>query len=110
MKHPGEQYGKLLRELHSHLTRYGEHYWTQVLAKWIAELDQMASVQTPLSGYAAHLARTKQSFGGMGSLNDISITPQAGYKIPSWQVGRVNAKLGRLMTALSNETERLMRF
>ncbi|HZQ69536.1 MAG TPA: hypothetical protein VFA68_13525 [Terriglobales bacterium] len=110
MKHPVDQYDKLLRELHSHLTRYGEHQWTQVLEKWIAELEQMVRVQTPLSGFAAHLDRTRQSFGGMGSLNDIAITPQAGYDILNWKASRVNAKLRKLTTALLNETERLLRF
>ena len=110
MKHPAERYGKLLSQLHAHLARYGEHHWTPKLEKWIAELKQMASVHTPIAGYSAHVSRTRQSFGGMGSLNDISITPQAGYKISTWKVGSVNAKLQTLRTDLFNETERLSRF
>jgi len=109
MKHPSERYGNLLTQLHSHLARYGEPHWTPTLEKWIAESKQIADAQTPISGYAPHLSRTRQSFGGMGSLNDISITPQAGYKISDWRARRVNGKLRRLRTDLFNETERLLR-
>jgi len=68
MKHPSERYGNLLTQLHSHLARYGEPHWTPTLEKWIAESKQIADAQTPISGYAPHLSRTRQSFGGMGSL------------------------------------------
>jgi hypothetical protein len=102
------KYGTLLRELHSHLTLYGECHWTRVIQQWIAELDQLERMQTPISGYMTHLSRTKQSFGGMGSLNDIVITPQGGYGTSSWKSGRVNLKLRILTTALYDETLRLL--
>src|ERR1700692_2256227 len=81
MGQPAGKYGRLLSDLHSHLSQYGERHWAPILQQWIADLEQLERVQTPISGYAAHLSRTKDSFGGMGSLNDVAIAPQVGYKI-----------------------------
>jgi hypothetical protein len=108
MRTSARKYGKLLRELHSHLTLYGERHWTLVIQLWIAEFEQLERMQTPISGYMTHLSRTKQSFGGMGSLNDIAITPQGGYGTSGWKSGRVNLKLRILTTALYDETLRLL--
>ncbi len=108
MGQPAGKYGRLLSDLHSHLTQYGERHWTLVLQQWIADLEQLERVQTPISGYAAHLSRTKNSFGGMGSLNDVAITPQGGYSISTRQSRGVNTKLRKLITDLYSETSRLL--
>jgi hypothetical protein len=71
-------------------------------------LEQLERVRTPISGYAAHLSRTKQSFGGMGSLNDVAITFQGGYDISSLKSRGVNTKLRKLTTDLYSETSRLL--
>ena len=108
MGQPAGKYGRLLSDLHSHLSQYGERHWTPILQQWIADLEQLERVQTPISGYAIHLSRTKNSFGGMGSLNDVAIAPQVGYKISSWKSRGVNAKLRKLTTDLYSETSRLL--
>jgi hypothetical protein len=108
MGQPAGKYGRLLSDLHSHLTQYGERQWTPILRKWLDDLEHLERVQTPISGYAAHLSRTKQSFGGMGSLNDVAITPQGGYGISNWESRGVNTKLRKLTTDLYRETSRLL--
>ena len=108
MGQPAGKYGRLLSDLHSHLSQYGERHWTPILQQWIADLEQLERVQTPISGYAIHLSRTKNSFGGMGSLNDVAITPQGGYSISSWKSRGVNTKLHQLITDLYSETSRLL--
>lgn len=101
------KYQRLLRDLHSHLSKYGERNWARVLQDRIAELEQLERAQAPISSYVEHLSRTKAAFGGMGSLNDVSITPQAGYSVPRWKTSWINSKLQKLTTALYNEVLRL---
>jgi hypothetical protein len=108
MGQPAGKYGRLLSDLHSHLTQYGERHWTPILQQWIADLQQLERAQTPISGYAVHLSRTKNSFGGMGSLNDVAITPQGGYSISSWKSRGANTKLRKLISDLYSETSRLL--
>jgi hypothetical protein len=56
MGQPAEKYGRLLSDLHSHLTQYGERQWTPILRKWLDDLEQLERVQTPISGYR-HICR-----------------------------------------------------
>jgi len=109
MTQPAGKYGELLSDLHRHLTLYGERHWTSILQQWIADLEQLERVGAPISGYATHLSRTKRSFGGMGSLNDVAITPQGGYSISNWKSRGVNTKLRKLTADLYSETLRLLR-
>jgi hypothetical protein len=108
MTQPAGKYGKLLSDLHRHLTLYGERHWTSILQQWIADLEQLERVGAPISGYATHLSRTKRSFGGMGGLNDVAITPQGGYSISNWNSRGVNTKLRKLTADLYSETLRLL--
>jgi hypothetical protein len=103
MERPTETYRRVLSELYSKLASAGEHHWTKVLHQWITELELMEGVQTPLSGYAKHLARTKGSFGGMGSLNDIAIVN----RIPGG-VQKQNMRVRKLISDLYDETMRLL--
>src|SRR5262249_53748437 len=93
MGKPTAKYGAILRDLNSHLSKYGERNWARVLQDRIAALEQIQRVQASISGYADHLSRTKSAFGGMGSLNDVSIMPQSGYSVPRWKASWVNLKL-----------------
>jgi len=100
------RYAETLKELHSFLSRYREQVWAPILEKWITELEHLQRTAKTSPQITEHALRTRRSIGGMGSIGDISITPQPGYRVWAWtwNVSRVNRRLHRLVSALYDST------
>lgn len=70
-----DHYRDALAQIADHLAAHGEAHWSQTLRQWLRELDGPG-----LRGLA-HVRRTRRCLGGMGSLGDVVICPEAGHKI-----------------------------
>jgi hypothetical protein len=105
-----DAYRKLLEQIRDHLKKYGVRGWPARLDEWARELDQLEPGKLK-----AHLFRTQKSLGGMGSISDIVICPEAGYNIPNDEsaikaandtllglVGRLDAEVTRQLSSLPN--------
>jgi hypothetical protein len=96
-------YKRSMKSLARFLSDHGEERWSPILKQWLIELDASGENSQDLQ---KHLSRTRSSFGGMGSLNDLAITPSAGHKIYMNQekIRKVNVKLSRLLQELYQAT------
>src|SRR5579871_5039684 len=72
-----DRYEELLQQISQQLKTYSVKGWPETLERWIEELHVADT------DMRSHLERTKNSTGGMGSLGDIFICPQAGDDIPN---------------------------
>jgi len=103
-------YRTLLKQIRDHLKRYGVPGWPARLDKWARELDQLDPGKL-----RAHLLRTRKSLGGMGSIGDIVICPEARHNIPKDElaiktandtllalVGKLDAEVTRWLSTLPN--------
>jgi len=103
------RYKRILIALESLLRKHGEIGWSPRLKQWITEFDQLQRVHTPPGGFKGHVQRTLESFGGMGSLNDIVISRPSGHRLfLRFKTFRANARLKRLVSSLYTETTRLL--
>lgn len=101
------EYTALLREIESHLSLFGERKWAPRLAEWLREYES-AGLDSVMR--RAHYDRTRRSLGGMGSIADIVITPEAGHRIANDRnaIDEANERLIRLVQRLDREVERLL--
>lgn len=79
--------------------------WPARLDKWGRELDQLESEKLK-----AHLLRTRKPLGGMGSISDIVICPEAGYNVPNGEsvIKAANDVLLSLVRKLDAEVSHLL--
>ena len=98
-----DAYRNLLEQIRDHLSRYGVRRWPPRLDEWIQELDSLGP-----EGLKSHLHRTLKSLGGMGSIGDIVICPEAGHDIPTERplIKAVNDRLVALTDELYAEAKR----
>lgn len=105
-----DSYRKLLEQIRDHLRQYDVPGWPARLDKWLSELDQLDPQKMK-----AHLLRSQRSLGGMGSISDIVICPEAGHKIAADEhlikaangvlltlVEKLDAEVSRRLAAVSN--------
>ncbi len=76
-----------LTELAALLREHGETHW----ASWV-ESDAGSIVAGDFFGVTHHLS----AYGGMGSLNDLVLSPMNGHRLEDTQAGRVNDSLSIL--------------
>jgi len=98
-------YRDLLERIQDHLKKYEVPGWPARLDKWGRELDQPESEKLK-----AHLLRTPKSLGGMGSISDIVICPEAGYNVPNGEsvIKAANDVLLSLVRKLDAEVSHLL--
>jgi hypothetical protein len=89
------KYRELLSNIRSLFDAYGEFDWASTISRWIDELDAAVANNSHVE-IEKNMARTKKSLGGMGSIGDVVISPEAGHKIASD------------MTTTDNANERLL--
>jgi hypothetical protein len=70
-------YRGILIRIRDYLRNYEDRKWSARLDGWLDELDSI----TPLNALRAHVERSQRATGGMGSLGDLTICPQAGHAI-----------------------------
>lgn len=97
------RYKNLLCDIREYLERYNVPSWPERLGQWAAELDNLEVLN-----YRKHLLRTQKSLGGMGSIGDIVICPEAGHKISTapQAINAANAGLLSLVKELHKEVAR----
>jgi predicted DNA-binding protein YlxM (UPF0122 family) len=91
------RYHDLLQQTQSLLEMCGVKDWSNELKQWLSELEAI-EIQGPQAIHD-HLKRTKNAFGGMGSLSDIFLYEQN---------AKAKAQLDRLRDALYDETKALL--
>jgi hypothetical protein len=70
----------------------------------------MAAVLSELAAHDAHgLDRLLSAYGGMGSFNDLVITPLNGHNVSAGDVDRVNRELSRLRSEMYDDAAALRR-
>jgi hypothetical protein len=79
----------ILREIVAILAAHGVEQWKVVLAD-LQERFEKANASGNVSLMAAALEDLKELFGGMGSFNDVFISPEAGHHISRTEVNRAN--------------------
>ena len=103
-----DRYLKLLKEIRTHLATFGNTRWPPRLDDWIREFDvsQHDSAQR-----VAHLQRTRRALGGMGSIADVVIRPDATRSIDNDDrtIKKANETLLRLVAQLDKEVDNLLR-
>jgi hypothetical protein len=101
-----DNYKSLLQKLQAHLTVYGVTYWSTEISEWVSQLQFLEHRTSNNHGLREHLLRTRQAFGGMGSLSDIYICREAGYAITGdrQEIRKANDELDRLRSGLFMET------
>jgi predicted DNA-binding protein YlxM (UPF0122 family) len=101
-----KEYRRLLEETKNHLEKYAEKRWSSRLSEWIAELDSLSG-----PAISNHVKRTQRALGGMGSIGDVVISPEAGHKISTdeGEIEKANRRLIQLVQALDNEVSILLR-
>lgn len=102
-------YGRLLKKLEFQLSKYGDAGWSSTLKSWIAEFDELDRIHGPIGTFEKHLSRTRQAFGGMGSLNDIAISERSVHGLcKGFKARKANARLRDILASLYSETNRLL--
>jgi len=95
-----ERYRELILAISEHLAQYGDQRWAPRLEGWLTELDDS---ETENKQYLVdHVERMQKALGGMGSIGDIVICPEAGYSIQNEEglIQKANDDLLRLVRLL----------
>lgn len=105
-----DQYRELVNEVRSHLARYGDRRWAPRLEGWLSELDDVEKAGSR-QVLIAHVQRMRKALGGMGSIGDIVICPEAGYSISDSEkdIQRANQQLLSLVRSLDKCISRILR-
>ncbi|MGH8673773.1 MAG: DUF6966 domain-containing protein [Burkholderiales bacterium] len=98
-------YRTLLRQIADHLADFGDRRWPAVIAGWLAEIGGEGE-EIP----ATHLQRTRRALGGMGSIGDVVICPEAGHLISSdkKEIRKANERLLHLVHELDEEVDKML--
>jgi hypothetical protein len=101
------RYIELLQAIEEHLASFGDIRWPPRLAEWIREFE---SAQNDSASRVRHFERTRRALGGMGSIADVVIAPEAGHTVAHDEklVRAANDKLLRLVQSLDKEVGRLL--
>ena len=73
------QFIELLKSIRKILNEYEVHNWPNIINKWIEEIEELRSGDG--KAIVLYLQKIQRSLGGMGSLGDLVICPEAGHKI-----------------------------
>lgn len=100
-------YRGLLINIKKHLERFSVQGWPARIDTWVGELDHL-----DINQVKDHLIRTKHSLGGMGSIGDIFICPEAGDSIEDDDriIKSANDDLRNLVEKTYSEVNRLITF
>ncbi len=103
------EYRRTLEALRVHLTRFGVREWPARLERWLAELD-VAVEASQADAIVAHIGRSQRATGGMGSIGDVFISPEAGDRVPSddLAIRLANDQLNALVNTLYQLTLSLL--
>lgn len=94
----------ILEEIIGLMTKYHVEPWREILEAIAGQLERAMESERPKHAVEA-LESLKELYGGMGSFNDVFISPEAGHQIPHSKVNSVNAELQRLQTLLYQEID-----
>jgi|ERR1041385_1462027 hypothetical protein len=99
-------YRSILTDIRDHLRRYDERRWSARLDDWLRELDHIHSPDELRS----HLQRSQKATGGMGSIGDLTICPQAGHAIANDPavIAAASKQLWALVSELYSEAKQLL--
>jgi hypothetical protein len=103
---PALDYESLIREVSQILTRHEVRMWKDRATEWLLSLPR--AYDRP-DAWAGHAQTVLQSFGGMGSINDVYISPKAGDSIADDPIviREVNRELKLRLSQLYVEARRL---
>ena len=101
------RYVELLQAIETHLARFGDPRWPMRLREWIDEFDRLPAGTLERT---SHYERTRRALAGMGSIADIVIAPETGYRISEdeREIKHANRNLLDLVEQLDREIERLL--
>ena len=101
------QYIELLQAIERHLASFGDTRWPKRLSDW---RDEFTTAQFDAAARVHHLARTRRALGGMGSIADVVIAPEAGHRIADDErvIKAANDKLLDLAQQLDKVVGRLL--
>lgn len=101
------RYIELLQAIEEHLASFDDARWPLRLTEWIREFE---SAQNDRGSRVRHFERTRRALGGMGSIADVVIAPEAGHTIAPDEklIKAANDNLHRLVQSLDKEVDRLL--
>ena len=101
------KYEVLIRSINRLFTNHSVRPWSERSAEWITNLPGDDDRQ----GWIQHAQSVLSAYGGMGSINDVYISPQAGDAISDdiRIIRKVNQELKTLVGELYSEAMRLSR-
>jgi len=101
-----QRYRDLLRKVAAHLKTFGNTRWPPILEAWLDELDRFKGTPIPRQ----HLERTRRALGGMGSIGDVVICPEAMREsaFDEIQIRKANEELLRFVRELDREISNLI--
>lgn len=99
-------YLDVLTRIREYLRSYDEKKWSTRLDEWIRELRGIDSTKA----LRIHIERSRRATGGMGSLGDLTICPQAGHAIVNDRaaISAASQQLWSMTSQLYAETTRLL--
>ncbi len=105
-----DRYSELLKELRDHLARFEDRRWPPLLGAWLRELERSERQQDVVKTGVDHLRRTQRALGGMGSIGDVVICPEAGHAIANDEneIRNANDRLLELVMAIDREISALL--
>jgi hypothetical protein len=80
---------KMLDDIAAMLDEYGQGHW----ARWIAE-----DANRLRSGDLIAISHFLDAFGGMGSLNDVTIWPRNGHSLTESEISAANVRLSKALS------------
>lgn len=103
------EYRRALEAIGAYLARFGVRDWPERLRAWVSELDAAVEARQG-DRIVAHVARSQRATGGMGSLGDIFISPEAGDQISGDEhaIRQANDQLNVLVNELYRQTLTLL--
>src|SRR5262245_39094614 len=110
-----KSYEAVIEELHELLASVDPDpswdSWTTTTEGWLKKLREIHTRRDQPEEIELHARRVLESFGGMGSLNDLFLSPQAGHKIgpDKKAIAAANAKLNQLRDDLHQLAKKLLR-
>lgn len=84
-----QQLLKMLDDITALLEAYGENHW----ARWIG--DDASRLR---SGDLTAISHFLGAFGGMGSLNDLTICPENGHRVTEAETSAANERLSKALS------------
>lgn len=104
-----EKYRRLLQRLSEFWIRYGVAEWAVDVESWKCDIER-DETRTDPELLRRNLQRTISAFGGMGSINDLTLQRSLGHNVPvdTEEVAVINKEKAKLLASLYEEAKALL--